>query len=69
MMSGNGNGSGERFQNVQMHAMSNGLEVLTNLVYLTRHESLHPEKVCLYMDMADRQLSLLAAIMKEVKSR
>jgi hypothetical protein len=49
-------------------AISNSLEVLANLVYLTEHEANHPLKVCEYMKMADAQLQVLYAIVKRLKS-
>jgi hypothetical protein len=66
-MSSNGDNSRGRCQDAHIHTLNNGLKVLVNLVYLTRFEALHPEKVNLYMDMADSQLSVLAAVMREVK--
>jgi hypothetical protein len=66
-MSSNGDHSRRKWQHAHIHTLSNGLEVLANLVYLTRFEALHPEKVSLYMDMATSQLSVLGAVMREVK--
>ena len=48
--------------------MSNSLEVLANLIFLTEHYSNDPVKVCEYMKMADVQLKLLSDIVKTLKA-
>jgi hypothetical protein len=40
----------------------NSLEIITNLVYLTRHGAMDAVKVTLYMEMADEELKRLARI-------
>jgi hypothetical protein len=48
--------------------MSNSLEVLANLVFLTEHYAKDPVKVCEYMKMADAQLKVLSGIVKTLKA-
>jgi hypothetical protein len=38
------------------HKVSNPIEALSNLIYLTQHEANDPDKVILYMSLADEAL-------------
>jgi hypothetical protein len=42
------------------------LESLANLVYLTKHESQDPAKVCMYMEMAEAEIVRVAAIVQKL---
>ena len=49
-------------------AVSSPIEVLTNLVYLTRHNAGDETKILFYMMMADEALEALVEALKKVDS-
>ena len=48
--------------------ISNPVEVLTNLVYLTRHDAGDERKIILYMTMADEALQSLVEALEKLNS-
>jgi hypothetical protein len=49
-------------------AVYNPLEVLTNLVYLTKHNAGDETKILLYMTMADEALEALTEAVRKLNS-
>jgi hypothetical protein len=43
-------------------------EVLTNLTFLTAHDSEHPEQVLKYMALADEQLQAFAQVLRQYRT-
>jgi hypothetical protein len=51
-----------------VHKIFDRIEVLTNLVYLTKHEAANQEKVLMYMSMADETLKSFVDLVKQIHS-
>jgi hypothetical protein len=52
-----------------MHKVSNPMETLANLIYLTKYEAEDPEKVILYMSLAGEALKSIEDAVKALMIR
>ena len=53
-------------QRNSVHEILDRIEVLANLVYLTKHEAANQEKVLMYMAMADKTLASFVDLAKQL---
>jgi hypothetical protein len=50
-----------------VHEILDRIEILTNLVYLTKHEAVNEEKVLVYMSIADMTLKSFVELAKQLQ--
>jgi hypothetical protein len=50
-----------------VHEILDRIEILTNLVYLTKHEAGNEEKVLVYMSIADMTLKSFVELAKQLQ--